>query len=191
MFCFEIMDNKVIEEGVNLLGSMKKKIKFTKKEITVWLLIIAVLVFFRLFIISPIKVSGSSMEPTLKNNDHCLVLKTAYSLSTGDTVVFKDTQSDKFLIKRVIAMEGDTVKIENDSVTVNGEKLNEPYLITYPENTDFTYGNGVIESKIKADTVYVLGDNRLISKDSRIIGSINKKQILGKVILSYSFNLNL
>ena len=191
MFCFEIMDNKVIEEGVNLLGSMKKKIKFTKKEITVWLLIIAVLVFFRLFIISPIKVSGSSMEPTLKNNDHCLVLKTAYSLSTGDTVVFKDTQSDKFLIKRVIAMEGDTVKIENDSVTVNGEKLNEPYLITYPENTDFTYGNGVIESNIKADTVYVLGDNRLISKDSRIIGSINKKQILGKVILSYSFNLNL
>ncbi|MFW8599808.1 signal peptidase I [Enterococcus innesii] len=176
---------------MNLLESMKKKIKFTKKEITVWLLIIAVLVFFRLFILSPIKVSGSSMEPTLKNNDHCLVLKTAYSLSTGDTVVFKDTQSDKFLIKRVIAMEGDTVKIENDSVTVNGEKLNEPYLITYPENTDFTYGNGVIESNIKADTVYVLGDNRLISKDSRIIGSINKNQILGKVILSYSFNLNL
>lgn len=191
MFCFEIMDNKVIEEGVNLLESMKKKIKFTKKEITVWLLIIAVLVFFRLFIISPIEVSGSSMEPTLKNNDHCLVLKTAYSLSTGDTVVFKDTQSDKFLIKRVIAMEGDTVKIENDSVTVNGEKLNEPYLITYPKNTDFTYGNGVIESNTKADTVYVLGDNRLISKDSRIIGSINRKQILGKVILSYSFNLNL
>ncbi|MFB8625966.1 signal peptidase I [Enterococcus casseliflavus] len=173
------------------MESMKKKIKFTKKEITVWLLIIAVLVFFRLFILSPIKVSGSSMEPTLKNNDHCLVLKTAYSLSTGDTVVFKDTQSDKFLIKRVIAMEGDTVKIENDSVTVNGEKLKEPYLITYPENTDFTYGNCVIESNIKADKVYVLGDNRLISKDSRIIGSINKNQILGKVILSYSFNLNL
>lgn len=173
------------------MGKIKKTRIFIKKEYSMWLLIIAVLVIFRLFIVSPIKVSGTSMEPTLKNNDHCLVLKTGYSLNRGDTVVFKDVQSNKLLIKRIIAMEGDTVKIENDSVSVNGEKLNEPYLIPYPQNTDFTYGSGVIENNVKADTVYVLGDNRLISKDSRIIGSINKKEILGKVILSYSFNLNL
>ena len=173
------------------MENLKKKLSFTKKEISIWLLIIAILIFVRLFIFSPVKVSGTSMEPTLKNNDHCLVLKLGYSLNKGDTVVFKDLQSNKVFIKRVIAMEGETVKIEGDSVSVNGEKINEPYLITYPENTDFTYGNGVIQGSVPANTIYVLGDNRLISKDSRIIGSIEKKQIIGKVILSYSFNLKL
>ncbi len=150
-------------------------------------LIFVVLLFT--FVIRIIGVEGSSMFPTLENNDKVLLTNMFFEPTRGDVVVFtkkglhfgKDPDEDSPLVKRVIATEGQTVNIVDGNVTVDGETLVEPYI------------NDIIREAARIDLpvtvpegcVFVLGDNRNFSSDSRepMIGMIDKRFILGHVML--------
>ncbi len=156
------------------------------KDLFFWLLFTASLLIIaaRILFISPVVVSGSSMEPTLNSGDRGFILKSTKEIAVGDIIVFH--YDDRELIKRVIALPGDTVQISGSRVLVNNEPLVEDYLITYPEATTFVPNEGATLT-VPENELFVLGDNRLNSNDSRRIGTIPLEDVLGKVAFLYSF----
>lgn len=166
-----------------------------KKEIFEWIKVFALAIVFAFLItqfIKPTLVRGESMYSTLEEGDYLIINRMAYKFGEperGDIIVFEsnlqqDDGTSKDLVKRVIGIGGDTVKIENSKVYVNGEELNEPYI-----GDEITEGN--IDTVVPEGTVFVLGDNRDISLDSRYdkVGFINESDILGKVFVRlYPFN---
>jgi signal peptidase I len=129
---------------------------------------------------SKIKVSGTSMLPTIKNGEEVVLHSIQkYPIERNDIVSFKnkETENSHFL-KRVVGMPGDTILIKQGSIILNGNVLNEPYVRYGP-----TYGNEYLtECKsytIPKDSYAVMGDNRIVSFDTRAIGFINKKDING------------
>ena len=141
--------------------------------------IIAAIVIIN-FIFQTVSVDGSSMYPTLRNNDRLIIEKVTYYFrrpQPGDIIVMKNPQntSEKY-IKRVIAVEDDKVAIYNNKVYINGNPKDEPYIFENKMN-DFN------EITVPKNTVFVLGDNRNNSKDSRILGPIDLKLILGKTFI--------
>ncbi|MCR3759341.1 signal peptidase I [Clostridium felsineum] len=172
---------------------VKSLIEFGKSIIIA--IIIAIVMI--LFVFETVSVDGTSMYSTLQNNDRLVIEKVSYHFSfpkRGDIIVFKyPSDTTKKFVKRVIAVEGDKVKIENDKVYVNGVKLNEKY--AYYMNKEVTDDPRVHDYALKTvpkDTVFVLGDNRYNSLDSRFqdeVGFVNKKLIIGREILRvYPFN---
>lgn len=146
-------------------------------------LLICVLVF--VFVVRLMDVHGSSMVPTLHNGDRLLVSDLFYEPARGDIVVFKKDSYDnnKALVKRVIAVEGDVVNIDFDNgiVYVNGEALEEEYLSVSTNNKlDF-----IGPQTVPANCLFVLGDNRNASTDSRDkrIGMVDKRLVIGKALL--------
>ena len=140
-----------------------------------------VLVLFTL-VFRVFTVNGPSMKPTLQNNDRLVVSNLFYTPEKGDIICFYSDYKGEVLIKRVIATEGQTVDIGDDNcIYVDGQKLDEPYIVgakTYKYSVEFPL---VVED----DSVFVLGDNRNDSMDSRYkeIGLVNKNDILGKLSL--------
>lgn len=138
-----------------------------------WLvsIIIAVAIAFliRTFILEPYMVSGTSMYPTLVNNERLIVNKLVYFIRDprrDEIIVFrypKDESRD--FIKRVIAVGGDTVEMRNGAVLVNGKKIDEPY--TWKEDPKGLNHSNYRKSVVPKDTIFVLGDNRNNSEDSR------------------------
>lgn len=166
-----------------------------KKEIFEWIKVFALAIVFAFVItqfIKPTLVRGDSMYSTLEEGDYLIINRMSYKFKDperGDIIVFEsdlqqDDGSSKDLVKRVIGVEGDSVKIKDSKVYVNGEKLIEPYI-------DDQVTEGDIDTVVPEDCVFVLGDNREISLDSRYdsVGFINNSDILGKVFIRlYPFN---
>ena len=151
------------------------------KEIMSYVVIILVVVLIRTFIVTPVRVDGSSMVPNLANNDILILKKYDKSIERFDVVVINYNKSK--LVKRVIGLPGDTIKIKvthvgNNVVSkifINGEVLDEEY--GYEPIKD---GGIASNDIVLGDNEYfVLGDNRNNSSDSRIIGAINRKDIVG------------
>lgn len=143
-------------------------------------LIICVIIFA--FFIRVIDVVGTSMNPTLNNNDKMLVSGLFYKPSVGDVVVFKKNEydPDKALVKRVVAVEGQEINIDFDKgiVYINGQPIVEDYILEPTLNKlDFIGPKTVPEG-----CVFVMGDNRNASVDSRKkeIGMVDTRLILGK-----------
>lgn len=143
-------------------------------------LIICVIIFA--FFIRIIDVVGTSMNPTLNNNDKMLVSGLLYEPSVGDVVVFKKDEydPDKALVKRVIAVEGQEINMDFDKgiVYINGQPIVEDYILEPTMNKlDFIGPKTVPEG-----CVFVMGDNRNASVDSRKteIGMVDTRLILGK-----------
>ena len=143
-------------------------------------LTLVALVFAFLFRI--VGVVGSSMVPTLHEGDRLIVTRLFYQPKQGDIVII-NMHDEEPLVKRIIAVGGDRLRIDEDGgVYVNGEKLNEPYIegITYP------LGFGTEERVIPEDCVFVMGDNREHSKDSRStaeVGFVKQSDIMGQAVL--------
>lgn len=160
----------------------------TRGEIYDWMqslvfaLIICIIVF--VFIFRIVDVSGDSMNPTLLNGDKLVVSDVFYKPKQGDIVIFrKDEYKAEALVKRVIATEGQTIEIDFDRgrVYVDGERLDEPYIAEPTHNQlDFQGPQTVPEG-----CVFVMGDNRNASSDSRRaqIGMVDERLIVGKVLL--------
>ncbi|MGL5329125.1 MAG: signal peptidase I [Peptostreptococcaceae bacterium] len=160
-----------------------------KKEIIDWIKTIAislVLAFLIVQVIKPTIVSGESMYPTLNDKDYLILNRMSYKfgeVKRGDIIVFKthlkqDNGKEKDLIKRVIAVEGDSLLIKDSQVYVNNELVEEPYI-------DNAYTAGEIDVVVPEGKIFAMGDNRENSKDSRSedVGFIDEKDILGEVMI--------
>ena len=161
-----------------------------KKELWEWakaIVFAGVIVFLIFhFLIRVVSVDGSSMVPTLQNGDRLITSNLFYTPSYGDIVILSDnTGLDEALVKRVIAKGGDTISIDYDAgtVTVNGELLQEDYIAAPTHlgyDVEFPY-------TVPEGTVFVMGDNRNQSLDSRstYVGCIDERDILGRVLLCF------
>ncbi|NGZ75527.1 signal peptidase I [Saccharibacillus alkalitolerans] len=178
----------------------KNKVKSETLEWVKAIAIALVLVFvIRWLLFAPYMVDGTSMQPNFHDGERVIVNKILYDIrppKKDEVIVFKvPSEDNKEFIKRVIALPGDTVKVEGDEVTVNGEVISEPYIQdvldqahangeTYNNNTNFpnaTFPDGTVPE----GHVFVMGDNRPNSKDSRMIGYVPYSDITGRADLVF------
>src|SRR5574344_1504115 len=155
----------------------KERIKKIIKEVYPYIIVIIVVILIRTFIVTPAIVDGSSMEPTLNDNNIIMLNKLNYrinSIKRFDIVVVKF--NDEKIVKRVIGLPGEYVEYKDNTLYVNGFIIEENFkhdtTIEF-KLTDIGY------LKIPGDKYWVLGDNRGNSLDSRVIGLIDKDEILG------------
>lgn len=138
-----------------------------------------IIYLFSLVLFDISTVSGKSMYPTIDNKDITIAGNSRFfKASRGDIVNIDSDYLGEGIIKRIIALGGDTVEINNGNVYVNGEHLEEDYI------TEKTQGNTVLT--IPQDEVFVMGDNRGESLDSREIGCINLSEISSVVLMTFS-----
>ena len=157
----------------------------------IWSFIVAFIivggVYF--FLGRPFTVSGASMYPTLHNGDR-MVLSKVGDIHRFDVVILKAPDENVEYIKRVIGMPGDTVEMKSRVLYINGKKVDQPFINTeaLAKQTvfmdDFTLESLTGESKVPEGKYFVLGDNRGVSKDSRMIGFIDRSAIEGKAVFT-------
>lgn len=168
-----------------------------KKENWVWewgkALFIAIVIGFiiRVFLFTPVVVDGSSMEPTLHDDERLIVTKIGEP-QRFDIIVFHTLMNEHY-VKRVIGLPGDHIEYKNDVLYINGEPYDEPYLNEYkkkindaPLTNSFTLQETPVESDVVPEGhLFVMGDNRINSKDSRHIGAIPMEEVLGTTKIVY------
>lgn len=162
--------------------SVRGWVKWLREALETILPAILIAILINLFLAQPTRVHGQSMEPNLHTDQRLVVEKVSYRLHgprRGDIVVFSmPQQSEELLIKRVIGLPGETVEIHDGKVYINGTLLDEPYLT---QETRGRFGPIVIPPL----HVFVLGDNRSFSNDSRAFDAVPIENILGRAWLSY------
>lgn len=148
-------------------------IKKIFKEILPYIIIIVIVILIKTYIFSLIRVNGPSMEETLLNKDIMMLDKISYrfkEIKRFDIVVIDI--GNEYIIKRIIGLPGEKVSYKNNELYINGKKVKSNF--KHANTEDFK-----IEYKIPNNQYFVLGDNRLNSTDSRIIGMIPKNKIIG------------
>ena len=177
------------------------------------IIMILIVILLRVFVFSPVIISGHSMDPTLHNGERVIALKHT-KIERFDIVTLKAPDNpDEDYVKRIIGLPGDTIEMKNDQLYINGKKYDEPFLDdyikkmknhtlanVYPEqfkyvaNTAQNFTNNFTlqdleatggKVKVPKDSYFVMGDNRLVSKDSRYLGFIPKSSILGEVKFAF------
>jgi signal peptidase I len=153
-----------------------------------------IFVVIRTFLFSNYVVEGESMMPTLQDGNKLVVNKIGYQigeLQHFDVIVFHANEEEDY-VKRVIGLPGDTVEYKDDKLYINGKYYEEPYLDKYKKQTindkltgDFTLKEITGEKTVPDGKVFVLGDNRRGSMDSRYFGFIDEEEVVGKVNLRY------
>jgi signal peptidase I len=179
----------------------KKKLLWEYVEAIITALILALLI--RTFIVQAFKIPSGSMIPTLLIGDHILVNKFLYGTQIpftdkkilifrepekGDIIVFKYPENPaKDFIKRVIATEGDTIEEKNKVVYVNGEPVTETYAYHYDPtmHSDSDPRDTFGQIRVPKDKIFVMGDNRDHSYDSRFWGFVDEKEVKGKAFIIY------
>ena len=182
---------------------MGKK-RFIKEYLEPIAIAILIALFIRAFIVQAFKIPSSSMEPTLLVGDHLLVNKFIYGVripytdiklfqykkpKRGDTIVFifpKDRSKD--FIKRVIGTEGEKVQIVHNKIYINDKLIDDPWgRFTMPRTSSEDYG----PFKVPENSLFVMGDNRDNSQDSRFWGYVKLNEVKGKAFIIYfSWNSN-
>jgi len=174
------------------------KKKFIKEYIEPIVIAVLIALFIRAFVVQAFKIPSSSMEPTLLVGDHLLVNKFIYGIripytdikffqyrkpQRGDIIVFifpKDRKKD--FIKRVIATEGEKVVIIRNKIYINDKLIDDPWgHFTMPRSTIEDYG----PVKVPEDSLFVMGDNRDNSQDSRFWGFVKLNEVKGKALIIY------
>ena len=183
----EIIEEKA-ETAAEAQEESKKGLSENAKEWIKDILIAIVVAFLVLQFIKPTIVQEHSMENTLKPNDYLFISKQSYHLfgdpQRGDIIVFHSVLTtadgaEKLLVKRIIALPGDTISITGGVVYVNGEPQDEPYTKDGYTNTEMD------EITIPEGKLFCMGDNRQNSRDSRdsMIGLVDEDDVLGKAVL--------
>lgn len=178
------LEDETAEENNTAEENTQKKNSFLK-ELLEWTQTIAFAVVLALlinqFLFSVVQVEGHSMDPTLGDKQRLIVTKLFYEPKAGDIVIVKSSALQKNIVKRVIATEGQEIIIEPSigAVIVDGEVLDEPYIM---ENLRSSGNKYVYPLTVPENTVFVMGDNRNNSQDSRSIGVIPKEEIVGKAV---------
>lgn len=140
------------------------------KDLIPYIVIIIVVILIRTFIVTPVKVNGTSMYPTLKGNEVMLLNKLG-KIDRFDIVVLKIDEENDNLIKRIIGLPGETVEIKDSHIYINDELLED----TYGYGVTYNIDKVILEE----DEYFILGDNRQVSLDSRVFGKIKRKEIKG------------
>ena len=160
----------------------------TLPMLSVWLrdlmISLAISAFIIIFLYQPVKVEGTSMMPSLDDQERIFVNKYVYRLEPiqrGDIIVFRYPRDpSKSFIKRVIALAGDSIRIEGGEVFVNGQVLEEDYVPSaYADQRSYS------EIVIPPHSYFVLGDHRTMSNDSRDFGPVDVGFIYGKAVFGY------
>ena len=186
------------------------------KEWALFGLIIGGIILSRIYLWTPVRVDGHSMDPTLADSEYLLVIN-KLPIDRFDIVVASETENGKTkeIVKRVIGLPGDTIEYKNDVLYINGKKTDEPYLKEYiqkfkEDKLQSTYsgkgfeengelfrqmaqiaeaftvdkdGSATFTKKLLDDEYLLLGDDRIVSKDSRQVGAFKKDQIKGEAVL--------
>jgi signal peptidase I len=164
-------------------GVGRRLLHFLREVLETVLPAILIALLINVFIGQATRVEGQSMEPSLHTDQRLVVEKVSYRFhgpQRYDIVVLKlPSQGDELLIKRVIGLPGETVEIRNGQVFVNGEPLDEPFV---DENTQPGRNGQVTVPPLH---VYVLGDNRNHSNDSRSFGPVPIENLVGRAWVSY------
>lgn len=168
--------------------SEKKKKNETWEWMKALLIAFGLAALIRVFLFTPIVVDGVSMMPTLSDGDRMIVNKIGYTIGKPDRfdIVVFHAPEQKDYIKRIIGLPGDEVEYRDDTLYINGKPYEEPYLDKYkaevtdgPLTEDFTLEEKIQRNTVPEGYVFVLGDNRRKSKDSRHIGVISIDEIIG------------
>ncbi len=164
-------------------GAGRRLLRFLREIVETVLPAILIAVLINVFVGQATRVEGQSMEPNLYSDQRLVVEKVSYRFhgpQRFDIVVLEmPSQGDELLIKRVIGLPGETVEIKEGQVYVNGEPLEEPF--TAEQTQPGHYGQVTVPPL----HVYVLGDNRDRSNDSRSFGPVPISSIVGRAWLSY------
>ena len=186
------------------------------KEWALFGLIIGGIILSRIYLWTPVRVDGHSMDPTLADSEYLLVIN-KLPIDRFDIVVASETENGKTkeIVKRVIGLPGDTIEYKNDVLYINGKETDEPYLKEYiqkfkEDKLQSTYsgkgfeengelfrqmaqiaeaftvdrdGSATFTKKLLDDEYLLLGDDRIVSKDSRQVGAFKKDQIKGEAVL--------
>ncbi|WP_320164908.1 signal peptidase I [uncultured Trichococcus sp.] len=153
----------------------------------IFALLLVIIIRFFLFI--PLKVEGDSMSPTLAQGNYILY-ETFSDISRFDIIIFSNEEGET-LIKRVIGLPGDSVAYSEDRLYLNGEPIEEPFLGTEKQQgmdvftSDFDLLSLTGMEKVPQGSYFVLGDNRVRSRDSRIFGFVAQADIAGKASMVY------
>ena len=136
----------------------------------------------RIWLFEPFYIPSPSMETTLMTNDRIIVNKFIYKINEperGDIIVFQyPLDPERDFVKRVIALEGETIEVRDNYVYINGKRLEEPYI---QDTMVFNFG----PVRVPKDHLFVMGDNRNNSDDSRVWGALHTKYLVGKTVFKY------
>ena len=186
------------------------------KEWALFGLISGGIILSRIYLWTPVRVDGHSMDPTLADSEYLLVIN-KLPIDRFDIVVASETENGKTkeIVKRVIGLPGETIEYKNDVLYINGKETDEPYLKEYiqkfkEDKLQSTYsgkgfeengelfrqmaqiaeaftvdkdGSATFTKKLLDDEYLLLGDDRIVSKDSRQVGAFKKDQIKGEAVL--------
>lgn len=163
---------------------MKQRSRNGKKKYNAQRLLIevvisaAVLIVVFTVLIGLLRVDGNSMYPTMKDNQLVVYMRIGNTYEVGDIVSIKMPSGDHY-VKRVIATQGDVVSLKDGKVYVNDKAISEPYINgeTEPQREAVKY-----PLKVSENSVFVLGDNREVSVDSRTFGEIPVESITGRIV---------
>ena len=134
------------------------------------------------YVVEAYEIKGRSMVPTFEDGQRVVVLKLFSEVERGDIVIFSTREEpEKDLIKRVIALPGERIQIHKGEVRINGEPLGEKYI----KDKDFGLYDAQIDEYVPDGQIYVLGDNRDDSHDSRRFGSVLQDSLKGKVVVRW------
>jgi signal peptidase I len=165
-----------------------EKNDWTFKEFVSFIILIFVVVLpIRFFVAQPFIVSGESMEPTFETGQYLIVDQLSYRFNEpqrGDVVIFRlPAEPSRFLIKRLIGLPGETVKIEGENVYIKESGEEEAEFVEI--NNDFIEfpKEANINEDLSEDEYFVLGDNRVVSLDSRYFGAIKEEFIVGRALI--------
>lgn len=183
--------------GEGTLSDKASARSFAMKALNVVIVVVAAIVLaylIRFFVITPYEIPSGSMLDTIQIEDKVMSERLSYYFGEpqpGDIVTFQDPQQpDRTLIKRVIATEGQTIDFQDGDVYVDGEKLDEPYLRegSYTEPL-YEHPDGIehiaYPYTVPEGHVWVMGDNRLESADSRYFGAIDADTVSGHAVFRY------
>ena len=184
---------------VNIGNNRRERLKSIFSTLAILIIAPAIALCLTAFVFQSYEVDGPSMETTLQNHDRLIVIKTARTLSRitghpyipnrGDVVIFNKSDSGEFgggnkqLIKRVIALPGERVVVKDGSVTVYNQQNPDGFQPdkVYPYGSVITATSGNVDITLAKDEVFVCGDNRPNSLDSRSFGPVAAKDIVGKL----------
>lgn len=182
---------------------------FLIEIVKIFVLALLIIIPIRLFLFQPFFVQGASMEPSFEEGEYLIINELGYkdteikfddikffsishfkNLERGDVIVFRYPKNPRqYFIKRVIALSGEEIKIENNQVIIHGKEgeaviLDESEYLAREEET-----SGEMALTLKDNEYFVMGDNRSFSSDSRAWGPIKKKDVIGKVLVcAWPFN---